>query len=160
MQLTTRFLGGSILNWKLKKFNELSTEELYKIIRLRIEVFVIEQNSIYQDCDGRDINAYHLFLEEESDIIACLRILDKGVLFDEVAIGRVIVKKAYREKGIAREMLIKAIKHIEEIMQETSIRISAQAHLEKFYNSVGFKKVSAMYLEDNIPHVQMLYSKK
>jgi len=145
------------VDWKLKKFDELSQEELYKIIKLRIEVFIIEQNCIYQDCDGKDINAYHLFSEEDGNVIACLRILNKGVSFDEVAIGRVIVDKAYRGKGIAKEMIRKAIAFIEEIIKERAIRISAQAHLEKFYGSFGFKKTSEVYMEDGIPHIQMLY---
>jgi len=145
------------MEWKIKKFNELSLEELYKIIKLRIEVFIIEQNCFYQDCDGKDLNAYHLFLEEDGNIIACLRILNKGVSYDEVSIGRVIVKKDYRGKGIAKEMIRKAINLIEKEMKENAIRISAQAHLENFYGSFGFKKVSDVYLEDGIPHVEMLY---
>jgi len=145
------------MEWKIKKFNELSLEELYKIIKLRIEVFIIEQNCFYQDCDGKDLNAYHLFLEEDGNIIACLRILNKGVSYDEVSIGRVIVKKDYRGKGIVKEMIRKAINLIEKEMKENAIRISAQAHLENFYGSFGFKKVSDVYLEDGIPHVEMLY---
>ncbi|HHV95268.1 MAG TPA: GNAT family N-acetyltransferase [Clostridiaceae bacterium] len=145
------------MEWKIKKFNELSPEELYKIIRLRIEVFVIEQNCIYQDCDGKDLNAYHLYLKKDGNVIACLRILNRGVSYDEVSIGRVVVKKDYRGRGIAKEMLRKAINLIENEMKENKIRISAQAYLENFYGSFGFKKVSDVYLEDGIPHVEMLY---
>jgi ElaA protein len=147
------------LNWQLKKFDELKCEELYKIIKIRNEVFVVEQECVYQDCDGKDENSYHLYLEEDSEIISYLRILKKGVSYKEVSIGRVLVNKNYRGKGIAREIMLKAIDFIRQNLNETVIKIQAQAYLVNFYGSLGFKEISNEYLEDNIPHVDMLYKK-
>lgn len=147
------------MEWKIKKFEDLTLGEIYNILKVRCEVFVVEQQCSYQDCDGKDKNAYHLFLENNGNIIAYLRILVKGVSYEEVSIGRFLVAKEYRKKGIAREMLVKGIKFIEESLNETSIRISGQEYLKDFYESHGFKIVSDIYLEDNIPHVEMLYRK-
>jgi ElaA protein len=148
-----------MLNWELKKFNELIVEEIYKILEIRNEVFIVGQNCAYQDCDGKDKNAYHLYLQDNDEIIAYLRILKKGVSFEEIAIGRVLVHNNYRGKGIAREMMLKAINFIELELNEKEIKIQAQAYLVNFYKSLGFKETSNEYLEDNIPHVDMLYRK-
>lgn len=147
------------MNWKLKKFEELTVEEIYRILKLRNEVFVVEQQCVYQDCDGKDEKAYHLYIEDNGKIIAYLRILNKGVSYDEIAIGRVLVHKNYRGKGIAREMMLKAINFIELNLNEIVIKLQAQEYLLGFYKSLGFKEVSNVYLEDNIPHVDMLYKK-
>jgi ElaA protein len=143
----------------LKHFNELSLEELYDILRLRNEVFILEQNCFYLDCDGKDKNAHHLFLKEDDKIVAYLRILNKGVSYPENSIGRVIVTKSFRGQNISNLIIEKAIKFIETELKGTEIRISAQAHLQKLYGKLGFKTVSEEYLEDDIPHVQMLYKK-
>lgn len=147
------------MNWKIKKFNELNAEEIYKILALRNEIFIVEQECPYLDCDGKDFNAYHLFLEENGEIISYLRILEKGVSYDEIAIGRVIVKKSHRKKGISRKMMLKAIEFIEKELSSTTIKLQAQAYLIDFYSSFGFKAISEEYLEDNIPHRDMLYKK-
>lgn len=147
------------MEFKLKRFNELTVEELYKLLRVRNEVFVVEQDCVYQDCDNKDYEAYHLFCEDECEIIGCLRILNRGVSYEEMSIGRVLVKEKYRHTGISREMMLKALKFIEEELMETEVRISAQVYIKKFYENAGFKVVSEEYLEDNIPHVQMLYKK-
>jgi ElaA protein len=147
------------LNWKLKKFEELKTEEIYEILKIRNEVFIVEQKCPYQDCDGRDKKSYHLYLQDEGRIIAYLRILERGVSYDEISIGRVLVHKSYRGKGIAREMFSKAINFVELTLNEKEIKIQAQAYLLNFYRSLGFKKISKEYLEDNIPHIDMLYKK-
>lgn len=147
------------MEFKLKRFNELTAEELYKILKSRNEVFVVEQNCIYQDCDNKDYEAYHLFCEEDGEVIAYLRILNKRVSYDEVSIGRVLVKEGYRGTGLSRDMMIKALNFIEEDLKEVEVRISAQVYIKKFYENVGFKIVSEEYLEDDIPHVQMLYKK-
>lgn len=147
------------MNWNIKKFKELKTEEIYKILALRNEVFIVEQECAYLDCDNKDLNSYHLFSEEDGEIIAYLRILEKGVSYDEISIGRVSVKKSHRGEGIAREMLSKAIMFIENNLKEDTIKIQAQAYLIDFYSSLGFKAVSEEYLEDNIPHIDMLYKK-
>ncbi len=147
------------LNWNLKRFEELTLSEIYEILRLRNEVFVVEQNCAYQDCDGKDINSYHLYSEDNGRIISYLRIIDKGVSYNEVSIGRVLVRKNYRGKGISRQMMIEAIKFIEQTLNEKEIRIQAQAYLIEFYKSFGFIEISGEYTEDGIPHIDMLYKK-
>jgi len=147
------------LNWELKKFQELKVEEIYKILEIRNEVFIVEQQCAYQDCDGKDENGYHLYLEDNNKIIAYLRILNKGVSYDEISIGRVLVHKNYRGKGISREMMLKAINFIKLNLNEKEIKIQAQSYLVNFYGSLGFKETSNEYLEDNIPHIDMLYKK-
>ncbi|UPA29122.1 GNAT family N-acetyltransferase [Terrisporobacter glycolicus] len=147
------------MNWKIKKFNELNIEEIYKILALRNEIFIVEQECPYLDCDDKDLNSYHLFLRENGEIVSYLRILEKGVSYDEISIGRVAVKKSYRGKGISRKMMQKAIEFIENNLSENTIKIQAQAYLLDFYSSLGFKAVSEEYLEDNIPHIDMIYKK-
>lgn len=147
------------MNWKIKRFEELKLKEMYEILALRNEIFIVEQECPYQDCDGKDEKSYHLFAEEDGEIVAYLRIIEKGVSYDEISIGRVTVKKSYRGKGISREMLSKAIEFIEKDLKETEIKIQAQAYLLNFYKSFGFKEVSEEYLEDNIPHIDMVYKK-
>ncbi|MDU4860912.1 MAG: GNAT family N-acetyltransferase [Terrisporobacter othiniensis] len=147
------------MNWKIKKFNELNIEEIYKILALRNEIFIVEQECPYLDCDDKDLNSYHLFLRENGEIVSYLRILEKGVSYDEISIGRVAVKKSYRGKGISRKMMLKAIEFIENNLTENTIKIQAQAYLLDFYRSLGFNAVSDEYLEDNIPHIDMIYKK-
>lgn len=145
------------MNWKIKKFHELSTKELYNILYLRTEVFIVEQNCAYQDCDYKDHKSYHVFCEENGEILAYLRILEKGVSYDEISIGRVLVNKHNRGKGLAREMMVTAMNFIKDELKEDNIRISAQEYLKDFYKNLGFMEVSEVYLEDNIPHIEMLY---
>jgi len=147
------------MNWNIKKFNELNIEEIYKILALRNEIFIVEQDCPYLDCDDKDLNSYHLFLRENGEIVSYLRILEKGVSYDEISIGRVAVKKSYRGKGISRKMMLKAIEFIENNLSENTIKIQAQAYLLDFYSSLGFKAISEEYLEDNIPHIDMIYKK-
>ncbi len=148
-----------MLNWHLKKFEELRCEEIYKILKIRNEVFIVEQQCAYQDCDGKDKKSYHLYLEDNGEILCYLRILPKNVSYNEVSIGRVLVNKNYRGKGIAKEMMLKAMNFIEENLNEKEIKIQAQLYLFNFYKSLGFEEVSNEYLEDNIPHIDMLYKK-
>jgi len=143
-----------------KNFDELTKKEVYEIIKLRIDIFVVEQNCPYPELDRKDYKAIHHFIKEKDEIIAYLRILPKGVSYDEVSIGRVIVNKNYRGNGYAKKILKNAINFVEQKWGETSIRLSGQKYLEKFYNSFGFDTVSDVYLEDNIPHVEMLYNKR
>lgn len=145
------------MEWKLKKFNELSSVELYEILNLRAEVFVVEQECPYQDIDYKDQKSYHLCAYESGKLMGYIRILEKGVSYDEISIGRVIVKKEYRGKNLARELMTRGINFIKETLKEEEIRISAQAYLVNFYGSLGFKQVSEVYLEDEIPHIEMVY---
>ena len=142
---------------KLQAFTELTTEELYEILKLRAEVFVVEQNCPYQDLDDKDQSSYHLFLEDNGQIIAVLRILPENIAYKEMAIGRLIVKKSYRGKGISRKMMARAMEFITEDLGKEKIRLSGQAYLSDFYQSLGFEKVSEMYLEDGIEHFEFLY---
>lgn len=146
------------MNFKIKKFSELTPDELYEILRIRNEVFVIEQTCIFQDCDEKDQRSYHLFGIDKGKIIAYLRILEKGVSYSEISIGRVLVDKKHRRKGFARDILLKAIDFIENNLNEKEIRISAQKYLVDFYESLGFVISSEMYLEDGIPHIDMFYN--
>lgn len=145
------------MNWKIKRFEELTTTELYEILRVRAEVFVVEQTCVYQDLDLKDKKAYHLFCENNGEIVAYLRILDKGVSYPEISIGRVLTTEMNRGKGLAREMMQRAISFIKEELYEMQIRISAQLYLKKFYESLSFSVTSDVYLEDDIEHIEMVY---
>ncbi|WP_202077638.1 GNAT family N-acetyltransferase [Caldalkalibacillus salinus] len=145
------------MSWKLKTFSELSKQELYDIITARINVFVVEQDCPYPELDGKDQDSYHLFyIEEKGAIAAYSRILPPGVAYDEASIGRVIVNKKYRGKGLAKDMLRQALDMIHYKLDAKRVKIQAQQYLQHFYASFGFKSVSDMYLEDGIPHVDML----
>jgi len=145
------------MNWKIKRFEELTTTELYEILRVRAEVFVVEQSCVYQDLDLKDKKAYHLFCENNGEIVAYLRILDKGVSYPEISIGTVLTREKNRRIGLAREMMQKAISFVEEELSEMQIRISAQLYLKRFYESLGFLITSEVYLEDDIEHIEMVY---
>lgn len=147
------------MNWNIKKFEELKVEEVYKILEKRNEIFIVEQKCAYQDCDSKDKKSYHLYLEDNDEILCYLRILPKNVSYKEISIGRVLVDKNYRGNGIAKKMMLKAINFIEQNLGEKEIKIQAQAYLSNFYKSLGFKEVSKEYLEDSIPHIDMLYKK-
>lgn len=147
-----------MINWHCNKFEELTLNEFHDIIAERIEVFVIEQECPYQELDGKDKKALHLYAtNEKNDILAYARILPQGVSYKEVAIGRVITTQKGRGKGLGHELMKKAMEIIENTFGKVSVRLSAQEHLQQYYGAHGFVKVSEMYLEDNIPHVEMLY---
>ena len=142
---------------EIKQFNELTTEELYKIIKLRVDVFVVEQDCPYSDLDDKDQEGTHLFYKTDAgEVIGYLRILDKNTSYAEMSIGRVIIKESFREFKLGHKLMQDGIDHIK-TLGETEIRISAQEHLKKFYERLGFAQVSEMYLEDDIPHIQMFY---
>ena len=129
---------------------------LYQIIRLRLEVFVLEQNCIYQDLDNKDQKAIHLVGEEDGKLIAYTRLFKKGDYFENASIGRVIVKKESRKKDYGKTIMQKSIEELKNEHNEENIEISAQKYLIKFYLDLGFKKIGEEYLEDNIPHIKML----
>lgn len=147
------------MQWEMKAFDQLSLQELYSILTLRTDVFIVEQACPYLEVDGKDPNCLHLLGTDEGELVAYLRILPAGLSYDEVSIGRVVIKSSHRGKGLARPMMEQAIHFITNEWKENQIKIGAQAHLEKFYSSLGFEPVSEVYLEDNIPHLDMLYSK-
>lgn len=147
--------------WKIKQFNELSVEELYRIFNLRIAVFVVEQNCPYQDADGKDPKAFHLMgIDENNDLIAYARILPAGIAFAEVSIGRVIASQKVRGTGAGRELMENAIQFIDKQYGDIPIRIGAQRYLTKFYSSLGFEIASEEYIEDTILHIEMLLNSR
>ncbi|HEM4973611.1 GNAT family N-acetyltransferase [Streptococcus suis] len=147
------------MQWEIKAFDQLSLQELYGILTLRVDVFVVEQACPYPEVDGKDPNCLHLLGTDEGELVAYLRILPAGLSYDEVSIGRVVIKSSHRGKGLGRPMMEQAIHFIINEWKERQIKIGAQAHLEKFYSSLGFEPVSEVYLEDDIPHLDMLYTK-
>lgn len=138
----------------IKHFNELTADELYDILAARAEVFVVEQNCAYQDLDGIDKNAYHLYYKENGKIVAYLRVIDKGERLDEVSIGRVISLK--RRCGLGSALMREGLRVAKEKFGATKVKIGAQLYAKPFYESVGFKQISGEYLEDGIPHIYML----
>ena len=136
-------------------YQQLSKEKLYQIIRLRLEVFVLEQNCIYQDLDNKDQKAIHLVGEEDGKVIAYTRLFKKGDYFENASVGRVIVKKESRKKDYGKQIMQKSIEELKNEYNEEIIEISAQKYLIKFYADLGFKKAGEEYLEDNIPHIKM-----
>lgn len=143
------------IKFKIKRFNELSIIELYNLLQLRSEVFVVEQNCVYQDIDSKDEKAIHVMGYFEDQLVAYSRLFDKGFYFDEASIGRVIVKEKYRKYQFGHQLMKVSIGAIQEQFSTSRITISAQEYLQKFYESHGFVKISDMYLEDDIPHIRM-----
>ncbi len=141
--------------WKVSAFEDLSTDELYAILRLRGKVFVMEQNAPYLDMDYKDQKALHLHGYIDGELIAYCRLFKSGDYFEQASIGRVIIAGEYRKYGYGHELMKKAIEVTEEILRENAITISAQQHLKAFYESYRFEQTSEMYLEDSIPHIEM-----
>ena len=140
----------------IKRFNELSTHELYAVLQLRAEVFVVEQDCVYQDLDNKDLDAYHVLGVLDTKIVAYARIFKPGDYFLESSIGRIVVKKEFRKFQYGYQLVQNSIQFIENNLQQNTILISAQSYLTKFYNSLGFIRVGEEYLEDGIPHIKML----
>ncbi len=139
----------------VKHFSQLTTQELYDILKLRSAVFVVEQNCIYQDLDDMDQEAYHVYCKEEGEVIGCLRVIDRGKRLDEVSLGRVI--SARRRSGLGTKLMQMGIAVAKEKFGATKIKIGAQLYAKPFYEGVGFVQVSEQYLEDGIPHIYMMY---
>jgi ElaA protein len=139
----------------IKKFDELTLAELYEILRARAEVFIVEQNCAYQDLDNVDKNAYHVYLKDESGILAYLRVIDKGERLDEVSLGRVITLK--RRQGLGTAVMRVGIDVAKEKYGAKRIKIGAQAYAKPFYEQLGFRQISDEYMEDGIPHIYMIY---
>ena len=140
----------------IKTFNELSPQDIYNILQLRSEVFVIEQNCVYQDIDDKDQYALHLLLKKDDYLIGYSRIFKGGDYFKEASIGRVLVKKQDRNNRHGSLLIELSIKAIKDHFKENTVKISAQTYLKKFYNELGFCSVGEEYLEDGIPHIAML----
>lgn len=140
----------------IKTFNEFNLDELYQVLQLRSEVFVVEQDCVYQDIDGKDQKALHVLGFKNNDLIAYTRCFDKGNYFEEASIGRVAVKENERKFGYGHDILKASTDVIESRFKTTRIKISAQKYLIKFYESHGFQQTGEGYLEDGIPHIAMI----
>ena len=142
-------------DWKITSFNELSATQLYAMMQLRNEVFVVEQNCVYQDADNKDEASFHLAGWQADKLVAYCRILPPGIAYTESSIGRVVVSPAYRRFGYGRKLMEQSIEFSLENFNCKKITISAQYYLEKFYQSLGFMTIGESYLEDNLPHIKM-----
>jgi ElaA protein len=147
----------SEINWNVKQFNEFELLELYKTIQLRINVFVVEQNCPYPELDDKDILGHHVIGEYNDEIIATARILPANVSYSEVSIGRVATAKKFRSQKIGIALMENCMSFINHFYPHQNVRISAQSHLINFYEKFGFKPTGKNYLEDDIPHSEMLF---
>ena len=145
------------LNFKIKNFNELTIHELYEILQLRSEVFVVEQNCVYQDIDGKDTKAMHLIGTMDNKMVAYARLFNKGQYFENASIGRVVVDSKHRNLNFGHDLMRNAMDAIKQHFETTKISISAQLYLKKFYESHGFTQIGDGYLEDGIPHIKMIH---
>ena len=154
-----------MLTWRFAPFDELSPREAHDIFQLRVDVFVMEQNCPFQDIDGADLDAWHLLgfspspLGEgrgEGQLIAYARLIPAGIKFAEPSIGRVITRQSVRGTGLGRELMQEALARSDALWPGQAVRIGAQHRLEKFYQSLGFTTASDVYIEDGIPHIEML----
>lgn len=145
-----------MIRFECRSFNELTPHQLYEIIYLRNEVFVVEQNCVFQDADHKDENAFHLMALIDDDLAGYTRLLPKGLAYEEMSIGRVVTSPKYRRSGIGKELMKASIKKCYELFGDGPIKIGAQLYLKQFYESFGFIQEGEGYLEDGIPHIYML----
>ncbi|HTI89263.1 MAG TPA: GNAT family N-acetyltransferase [Puia sp.] len=145
-----------MITWTCKKFSELTPEELYMILRLRSEVFVVEQNCVFLDMDNKDFYCDHVMAWEEGKLLGYSRIVPAGISYVESSIGRIVSSPAARGRGIGRELLIQSIDALYTLHGKRDIRIGAQYYLKDFYSSFGFVQKGELYLEDGIEHIEML----
>jgi ElaA protein len=147
------------MNWTLKKFDELTVHELYSIMRVRAEVFVVEQNCAYQDIDNKDQLSYHLCGWEGNQLVAYTRLLPPGLSYTEASIGRVLTVKHVRGSNAGRALMQESIRQVYHLFGEAPIKIGAQLYLKRFYESFGFVQSSDVYDEDGIQHIEMMKEK-
>ena len=141
----------------IKSFDELTTTELYQILQLRNEIFVVEQNCVYQDADGKDPKAFHLFFKDKNNTIAYVRIFKPGDYFESSSIGRVVVAPSHRRQKLGNKLMQEAIDFVQNELKENTIEISAQTYLDTFYRDLGFVPYGDTYLEDGLPHRRMVW---
>lgn len=145
-----------MLNIIIKSFEKLTAQELYNILKLRSEIFVVEQNCVYQDMDDKDQKALHVLGMKNETIVAYTRIFKPGDYFEYASIGRVIVSQKERQHKYGYDIMNASIKAVKDNFNATKIKIGAQSYLRKFYGNLGFKEVGEEYLEDGIPHIHMI----
>ncbi len=148
------------MNFKIKTFNELSNIELYEILKLRASVFIVEQQIIYNDLDTLDYSCYHAFIENNNNIVAYLRIFNKGINFDNISFGRVVTSNLHRKEGLGKILIEKSIEFVLNVMNENIIRLQSQISAVKFYEKMGFLKEGNEYVKEGIVHLNMVYEKK
>jgi ElaA protein len=144
------------IEWVCKAFDELKSEELYAILQLRNEVFVVEQNCVFQDADNKDQKSMHLMGYANDKLLAYTRLINAGIAYDKVSIGRVVTSSLVRSTGIGKQLMEKSIEYCYQLFGKQDIKIGAQLYLEKFYESFGFKQTSDIYDEDGIDHIEMI----
>jgi ElaA protein len=145
-----------MLNWQCKPFTELTNTEVYKILQLRNEVFVVEQNAVYQDCDNKDLKSHHLSAWKDGEIVAYSRILPPGIPYPNAAsIGRVVTSSSVRGQDLGRQLMSKSLENLYRLFGPVIVIISAQLYLVKFYESFSFVQQGQAYLEDGIQHITM-----
>jgi ElaA protein len=144
------------LDWKLLKFDALSNEALYQMLRLRSEVFVVEQGCNYMDMDNKDQKCHHLLGYQDGQLLASSRIVPAGLSYEFPSIGRIVVSSKGRGRGLGIELLNTSIEKLEDLYGKGRIKIGAQLYLKRFYESFGFEMVSDIYLEDKIEHIEMI----
>lgn len=147
----------STLNWEYKHFTALTNKELYTILNLRNKVFVVEQNCVYNDTDEKDLDCWHLCGWQNNVLVAYARIIAPSISYEEASIGRVITHPDFRRFGFGKELMTIAIEKTISQFNVNSIKIGGQLYLENFYNNLGFERCSEEYLEDGIPHVEMVH---
>ncbi len=144
------------MNWTFKKFEELTNVELYDILKLRSQVFVVEQNCVFLDMDDKDAKSCHLYHYDNDGILAAYcRIVPPNLIYQEPSIGRVVTSEAHRKLGLGKKMIPEAIARIRELYHFSGIKIGAQLYLKQFYESFGFTQMGDIYLEDGIEHIKM-----
>lgn len=146
------------MNWTLKKFTDLSPDELYTILRLRSEVFVVEQTCAFQDMDNKDQGSYHLMGWRDDLLAAYTRLVPPGIAYELASIGRVVTSPLVRGTGLGKILMEKSIEEAIHLFGDIPIKIGAQVYLKKFYTSLGFMQTSDIYLEDGIEHIEMIRS--
>ena len=144
------------ITWTTKPFEQLTPYELYAILQLRNEVFVVEQDCVYQDADNKDFSCHHLCAWQDGKLAAYARLVPPGLSYDEMSIGRVITSPHTRGTGLGKTLITEAIRGCHNLFGPAPIRISAQLYLQRFYSGFGFAATSDVYMEDNIPHIEML----
>lgn len=148
----------TVMELNVKHYSCLDIYELHKIYKARVDVFVVEQNCPYPELDGLDLDAYHLWLEDDGELVAYLRVLPAGARFDEVSVGRVLSLR--RREGHARRLLEAGIECAKREYGAAAIRIEAQTYAAELYRSVGFRQTSEEFLEDGLPHIEMLWEEE
>jgi len=143
-------------NWTCKAFNSLTPGELYSILQLRNEVFVVEQICAFQDCDDKDQDSFHFMGWQQNKLIAYSRLMPSGLAYEEISIGRVVTSSASRNIKIGKELMLRSIDELYKLFEKKTIKIGAQLYLKNFYESFGFSQSSEIYLEDGIEHIKMV----